>query len=191
MLRHHTMTQAGGITLLFAATMLLLVSATAAAILQMLLAGRQLAVAGRDREIAFRAAEAALLEAEAEVLAATGSQGDRLDQWPAAGQCSGGAQAWLCNTANARTPVWQPWLDGSATGLAIGVPVSTSAGVPEAFVPEAVAGSHTAARYVAELLDDGPLIDEGRPALPRLRITAVGFGRTPAVRAVVQSVIQP
>ena len=64
MLRPHAMTQAGGITLLFAATMLLLVAATAAAMLQMLLAGRQLAAAGRDREIAFRAAEAALLEAE-------------------------------------------------------------------------------------------------------------------------------
>ncbi|BDB25128.1 pilus assembly protein [Cupriavidus sp. P-10] len=191
MLRRHAMTQRGGITLLFAATMLLLVSATAAAMLQMLLAGRQLAVAGRDREIAFRAAEAALFAAEAELLAAAGGSGDRFGQWPAAGECGRGAQAALCNTAQARTPVWQPWLHGSATDLAIGVPVGSFAGVSEAFLPEAFAGSHTAPRYVAELLDDGPVIDEGRPALPRLRVTAVGFGRSPAVRAVVQSIVQP
>lgn len=186
MLRPHAMTQAGGITLLFAATMLLLVAATAAAMLQMLLAGRQLAAAGRDREIAFRAAEAALLEAEAELLAAAGGSDDRFGQWPAAGECGRGAQAALCNTAHARTPVWQPWLHGLATDLAIGVPASGVAIVPEAF-----AGSFTAPRYVAELLDDGPMPDEGRPALPRLRITAVGFGRSPAVRAVVQSIVQP
>ncbi|QEZ47495.1 pilus assembly protein [Cupriavidus oxalaticus] len=191
MLRPHAMTQAGGITLLFAATMLLLVAATAAAMLQMLLAGRQLAAAGRDREIAFRAAEAALLEAEAELLAAAGGSDDRFGQWPAAGECGRGAQAALCNTAHAGTPVWQPWLHGLATGLALGVPASGVAVVPGATLPDAFAGSYTAPRYVAELLDDGPVLDEGRPALPRLRITAVGFGRSPAVRAVVQSIVQP
>lgn len=182
--------QAGGVTLLFVATMLLLVSAAAAAMLQMLLAGRQLALAQREREIAFRAAEAALLDAETELLAAANGHNDRFDRWPAVGECGSGAQAGLCNTADAPVPVWQPWLQPAMPGADVGVPLGHFTGATPPELPLGVGGSDVLPRYVAEPLGDAPAgADSER--LPRLRITAIGFGRTASARAVVQSILQP
>nr|WP_256504766.1 pilus assembly protein [Cupriavidus sp. WGlv3] len=167
----------------------------AAATLQMLLSGRQLAVMQHERELAFRAAEAALRDGEAELLAAAASPNlqDRLALWPAPGRCGSGQQAGLCRPALAGPPVWQPWLRADAEVDVIGVPLGrfTGAALP------ADAAAQEPPRYVAEILDEAPAgYSAPDPAFalapaPRMRVTAVGFGRTRAVRALLQSVIQP
>ncbi len=187
--------QAGAVTLLLCGTLLLMVVLIAAATLQMLLSGRQLAVMQRERELAFRAAEAALRDGEAELLAAAASPDtqDRLGLWPAPGRCGSGQQAGLCRPALAGPPVWQPWLRADAEVDAIGVPLGrfTGAALP------ADAAVQEPPRYVAEILDEAPA-SQGAPdpasalaSPPRMRVTAVGFGRNRAVRALLQSVIQP
>ncbi|MCO4861600.1 pilus assembly protein [Cupriavidus sp. WGlv3] len=187
--------QAGAVTLLLCATLLLMVVLIAAATLQMLLSGRQLAVMQHERELAFRAAEAALRDGEAELLAAAASPNlqDRLALWPAPGRCGSGQQAGLCRPALAGPPVWQPWLRADAEVDVIGVPLGrfTGAALP------ADAAAQEPPRYVAEILDEAPAgYSAPDPAFalapaPRMRVTAVGFGRTRAVRALLQSVIQP
>ncbi|ULX54791.1 hypothetical protein A9P79_23310 [Cupriavidus taiwanensis] len=187
--------QAGAVTLLLCATLLLMVVLIAAATLQMLLSGRQLAVMQREREFAFRAAEAALRDGEAELLAAAASPNtqERLALWPAPGRCGSGQQAGLCRPALAGSPVWQPWLRADAEVDAIGVPLGRFTG---ATLP-ADAATQERPRYVAEILDEAPAgysAPDPAAALapaPRLRVTAVGFGRNRAVRALLQSVIQP
>ncbi|WP_354682017.1 pilus assembly protein [Cupriavidus necator] len=190
--------QAGGVTMLFAATMLLLVAAAAAAMLQMLLTGRQLAMAQLDREIAFRGAEAALADAEAELLAAAAANHERFAQWPPAGECGSGAQAGLCNTAGAAVPVWQPWLQPGMPAPALGVPLGHFTGAaPPALQRDLdlhlgdLAVAPVLPRYVAEPLGDAPAGANGDREFPRLRITAIGFGRAASTRAVVQSILQP
>ncbi|WP_373378283.1 pilus assembly protein [Cupriavidus nantongensis] len=187
--------QGGAVTLLLCGTLLLMVVLIAAATLQMLLSGRQLAVMQRDRELAFRAAEAALRDGEAELLAAAASLDarDRLSLWPAPGRCGSGQQAGLCRPALAGPPVWQPWLRADADVDAIGVPLGrfTGAALP------ADAATQEPPRYVAEILDEAPAgysAPDPAAALapwPRIRVTAIGFGPTRTVRALLQSVIQP
>ncbi|SOY48667.1 putative type 4 fimbrial biogenesis pilX-related signal peptide protein [Cupriavidus taiwanensis] len=187
--------QSGAVTLLLCGMLLLMVVLIAAATLQMLLSGRQLAVMQRERELAFRAAEAALRDGEAELLAAAASLDaqDRLAPWPAPGRCGSGQQAGLCRPALAGPPVWQPWLRADAEVDAIGVPLGrfTGAALP------ADAAAQEPPRYVAEILDEAPAgysAPDPASALapaPRMRVTAIGFGRTRAVRALLQSVIQP
>lgn len=189
--------QSGAVTLLLCGTLLLMVLLIAAATLQMLLSGRQLAVMQRERELAFRAAEAALRDGEAELLAAAAllDAQDRLAPWPAAGRCGSGRQAGVCRPALAGPPVWQPWLQAQAEAEvdAIGVPLGrfTGAALP------ADAAAQAPPRYVAEILDEAPAgysAPDPASALapaPRMRVTAIGFGHTRAVRALLQSVIQP
>ncbi|SPR97881.1 pilus assembly protein [Cupriavidus taiwanensis] len=187
--------QAGAVTLLLCGTLLLMVVLIAAATLQMLLSGRQLAVMQRERELAFRAAEAALRDGEAELLAAAASPDtqDRLSLWPAPGRCGSGQQAGLCRPALAGPPVWQPWLRADTEVDAIGVPLGrfTGAALP------ADAAVQEPPRYVAEILDEAPAghsapdFASALDSSPRMRVTAVGFGRNRAVRALLQSVIQP
>ncbi|SPD65448.1 conserved protein of unknown function [Cupriavidus taiwanensis] len=185
----------GAVTLLLCATLLLMVVLIAAATLQMLLAGRQLAVMQRERELAFRAAEAALRDGEAELLTAATSPDthDRLALLPAPGRCGSGQQAGVCRPALAGPPVWQPWLRVDADVDAIGVPLGrfTGAALP------ANAAAQEPPRYVAEILDEAPAgYSAPDPTVaiapwPRIRVTAIGFGPTRAVRALLQSVIQP
>lgn len=186
---------AGAVTLLLCGTLLLMVVLIAAATLQMLLSGRQLAVMQRERELAFRAAEAALRDGEADLMAAATSPDahDRLALWPAPGRCGSGRQAGLCRPALAGPPVWQPWLRPDADVDAVGVPLGrfTGAALP------AGAATLEPPRYVAEILDEAPAgYGAPDPAVaiapwPRIRVTAIGFGPTRAVRALLQSVIQP
>ncbi|MDQ0141641.1 pilus assembly PilX family protein [Cupriavidus necator] len=190
--------QAGAVTLLLCGTMLLMVVLIAAATLHMLLSGRQLAVMQRERELAFRAAEAALRDGEAELLAASSlDTQDRLGLLPAPGRCGSGQQAGICRPALTGSPVWQPWLRADAEVDAIGVPLGRFTG---AALPAPLAGAGATAqppRYVAEILDETPAgysVPDPAVALvpaPRMRVTAVGFGRSRAVRALLQSVIQP
>jgi len=183
--------QRGAVVLLFTATLLLLMVATATATLVFLLTGRQVAAWQVDRQVAFLAAEAALLDAETELLAAArqGPASSRFDAWP--GRCGDGAQGGLCRTAAGEAPVWAPWLSGIQPAQATGIPMGHFTGAS----PPAPSAGALPPRYVAELLDDGPagapLHGNASTGPPRLRITAIGFGRTPATRAVLQTVIQP
>ncbi|WP_029045454.1 pilus assembly protein [Cupriavidus sp. amp6] len=191
--------QSGAATLLLCGTMLLLVLLLAAATLQMLMAGRQLTVMQLDREIAFRAAEVALLDGEADLLAAAAGKGQsgRLDPMPEPGHCGTGLQAGICLPAAGGTPVWQPWLLAGADADAVGVPLGRFTGATLPVLPPGTAGTRDLPRYVAELLDQAPAghAVADSPATsqpgPRIRITAIGFGRSRAVRAVVQSEVQP
>jgi type IV pilus assembly protein PilX len=186
----------GAATLLFTATLLLLMSATVGAGLHFLLFSRKVVSTLADREAAFRAAEAALIDAEDELLAAArlGMASARFAAWPAAGQCGAGAQAGLCTPLSESSPVWLKWLGSHPDALGIGVVLGhfsgatlpQSTGIPLAAPP----------RYLAEWLEAPPAQWDatdlpGQPSWPRLRVTAVGFGHTTATRAVVQSVVQP
>jgi Tfp pilus assembly protein PilX len=198
--RHH-----GGATLLFVGVMLLLTTASAAAALHFLLSNKQALAHRLDREIAFRGAEVALLDAEAELLAAAAGRDDgvRLGNWPAPGQCGSGAQLGLCRGAPDTAPVWQAWLRPERPLGDIGVPLGTFTNARLPGLPDGAAGTVTLPRYVVELISERPVGEQleiggvgrggtseaARP--PRLRITAVGQGRDPAVRAVLQTVLQP
>ncbi|WP_439668128.1 pilus assembly protein [Cupriavidus necator] len=190
---------AGAVTLLLCATMLLLVVLTAAGTLHMLLSARQLAVMQLEREIAFRAAEVALLDAESDLLAAAISQDmmGRLGIWPAPGHCGSGQQAGVCRPAVTGPPVWQPWLLADTSADAVGVPFGRFSGATLPVLPAGAAGTRELPRYVAEILDEAPSgystpdAPSATTPAPRIRITAIGFGRSRAVRAVLQSVIQP
>ncbi len=189
----------GAVTLLLCGTLLLMVVLIAAATLHMLLSGRQLAVMQRERELAFRAAEAALRDGEADLLAAAASPDaqDRLALWPAPGGCGSGRQAGICRPAAAGPPVWQPWLRVDADLGAVGVPLGRFTGATLQASPADAAGTPQPPRYVAEILDEAPAgYGVPDPAVatapaPRFRVTAIGFGRTHGIRAVLQSVIQP
>lgn len=185
----------GGATLLFAATLLLLAAFTAAATLQFLLPTRQLATLQLDREIAFRAAEVALLDGEADLMAAASGSGppDRLDPFPASGTCGKGMQAGICVPAPDDMPIWQTWLSGTGHADDVGVPFGTFTGNALPMLPQGIAGTPIPPRYVAEWIGDAAVTGGYgvRPAMPRFRITAIGFGRSRDTTAVVQSVIQP
>ncbi|UDM51274.1 pilus assembly protein [Cupriavidus sp. MP-37] len=191
--------QAGTVTLLLCATLLLMVVLITAATLQMLLSGRQLAVMQRERELAFRAAEAALRDGEAELLAAAAApdRPDRLGLWPPPGYCGSGQQAGICRPPVSGPPVWQPWLRADADVDAIGVPLGRFTGAALPTPPAGAAATQAPPRYLAEILDEAPAgYSAPDPAgalapAPRIRVTAIGFGHTRAVRAVLQSVIQP
>jgi len=183
--------QHGAVVLLFTATLLLLIVATATATLLFLLTGRQVAAWQIDRQVAFQAAEAALLDAETELLAAArqGPASSRFDAWP--GRCGEGAQGGLCHTTPGEAPVWTAWLSGNQPPQATGIPMGHFTGAS----PPGPSAGALPPRYVAELLDDGPagalLHGSASTGPPRLRITAIGFGRTASTRAVLQTVIQP
>ncbi len=179
--------ESGGATLLFVAVLLMLAAGAAGVMLHFLLASRQIVASQLDREIAFRAAEAALLDAESELLAAArpGGQSDRFENWPPAGQCGRAAQAGLCRPAERTAPVWQAWLQPGGQPDAIGVPLGTFSGATLPALPPGAAGTATLPRYVAEP------IGGGAGDSFRLRVTAIGFGRSIATRAIVQSEVQP
>ncbi len=185
----------GGATLLFAATLLLLAVFTIAATLQFLLSTRQLATLQLDREIAFRAAEVALLDGEADLMAAAAGSGppDRLDPVPASGTCGNGMQAGICVPAPDSIPVWQTWLSDAGHADDLGVPFGTFTGKAMPMLPEGTAGTTIPPRYVAEWIGDAAIAGGYgmTPAMPRFRVTAIGFGRNRDTTAVVQSVIQP
>ncbi len=73
------------------------------------------------------------------------------------------------------------------------MPFGTFTGNAMPLLPQGVAGTAIPPRYVAELIGDAA-VSGGygpQPAAPRFRVTAIGFGRSRATTAVVQSVIEP
>jgi Tfp pilus assembly protein PilX len=195
-----TRQQHGGVTLLFIGVMLLMTAGSAAAALHFILSSRQALSHRLDHEIAFRAAEVALLDAESDMLrAAQGSpRSERLARWPIPGHCGEGAQRGLCVPAQGLAPIWQPWLDRTEVAGAIGLALGAFSNATLPALPGNVAGSTTPPRYVIELLPEravGDRIDPngvrgGMGLGPRLRITALGQGRNPAVRVVLQTIVQ-
>lgn len=175
----------GGIgTLAFVSLLLMLTASACFAAMHLLRVGHLLASRHIDREIAMRAAEVALLDAEADVLAALARGGGRLLQWPAAGSCAEGAARGLCVPGQHAPPIWWRWLDGQPLAEAATFGAFTGARMPT--LPAGVAGATTPPRYVLEPIGEGM---PGHP--PRFRVTALGFGRDPVVRVLVQSEFQP
>lgn len=175
----------GAALLAFIGMLMLLMGGICAAATHFLLAGRQLASQPLDREIAFRAAEAALLDAEADILAAIRTEGDRLAAWPAPGTCADGAQRGLC-MADGDRRVWQRWLDGEAAPE-LGVALGTFTGARLPPLPDGVVGATALPRYLIEIRDEPPA-----PGMwPRMRIVALGAGRDPEVRVLLQTEFQP
>ncbi|WP_223851307.1 pilus assembly protein PilX [Cupriavidus pauculus] len=175
----------GGIgTLAFVSLLLMLTASSCFAAMHLLRVGQLLASRHIDREIAMHAAEVALLDAEADVLAALAQGGGRLLQWPDAGTCVEGAGRGLCVPGRDMPPVWWRWLDGQPLAEAATFGTFTGARMPE--LPDGVAGAATLPCYVLEPIGDG------MPGhRPRFRVTALGFGRDPRVRVLVQSEFQP
>jgi Tfp pilus assembly protein PilX len=195
--RHVRSISSGGATLLFTAVLLIVTAAIATAAFHFLLSGRLIASLALDRELAFRAAEVALLDAETELLAASRGAGERLAARPAPGRCGTDAQRGLCTPALDGLPPWQDWLDPRKPADAIGVTLGTFTGV-SAPVPQAgTAASARAPRYVVEWIDgargaaSNPSHADDVFARMRFRITALGVGRDPSVRAILQTVLQP
>jgi Tfp pilus assembly protein PilX len=192
--------QRGGVTLFFTGVMLLMTAGGAAAALHFMLSSRQALSHRLDHEIAFRAAEVALLDAESDMLRAAqgGQQSERLDRWPIPGRCGEGPQRGLCVPALGVAPIWQPWLDRTKAADAIGIALGAFSSATLPGLPGNVAGSTTLPRYVVELLPERAAgerigsngVGDGMGPGPRLRITALGQGRDPAVRVVLQTVLQ-
>lgn len=183
--------QTGAALIAFVAMLMLLMASISAAITLFLMMGRQLANQQLDREIAFRAAEAALLDGESDLVAAAHGDDDRFAVWPAPGGCGEGAQAGLCRTSG-RDAAWQAWLDGSSASIAsrnLGVALGTFTGAQLPPLPPDVIGATTLPRYLIELRDDAP--SPTRDAWPVFRIVALGVGRDPSVRVVLQTEFQP
>lgn len=179
---------AGAALLAFVATLILLMGGLCTAATHFLLAGRQLATLALDREIAFRAAEAALHDAEADLIAAIAAESPRLAGLPAPGACADGAQRGICMADGDRRP-WQPWLDGNggagSDDLGVALGTFTGAQLPE--LPPGVVGATALPRYLVEVRDDPPI-----PGMwPRMRIVALGVGRDPEVRVLLQTEFQP
>ncbi|WP_066731714.1 pilus assembly protein PilX [Cupriavidus sp. D384] len=189
MLRHRQ--QAGAALLAFIATLMLLMGGICAAATHFLLAGRQLASQPIDREIAFRAAEAALLDGEADLIAAVAAGSPRVAHLPAPGTCADGPQRGIC-MADGNHRVWQPWLDGDIGNAGdaradLGVALGTFTGAQLPVLPTGVIGATTLPRYLIEVRDDPPA-----PGMwPRMRIVALGVGRDPGVRVLLQTEFQP
>lgn len=182
-------TQAGIAVLAFVTTMLVLTASVCAAAMHFLHAGRQLAGLQLDREIAFRAAEAALLDAEADLLAATTSPHPRLASWPAAGHCGLEAQRGIC-LASAGQPAWWPWLEGGPPESVPALSIGAFTGVRMPDLPEGVAGATHPPRYLIEVVDHHQTL-AGTTQWPRFRMTALGVGRDPSVRVLLQTEFQP
>ncbi|WP_454764644.1 pilus assembly PilX family protein [Cupriavidus campinensis] len=188
-----TRLQGGMAMIAFVTTMLVLTGGICVAAMHFLHAGRQLAGLHLDREIAFRAAEVALRDAEADLMAATASVQGRLAEWPASGSCGTQAQRGICRAGSGQ-PAWQPWLDGAAPESTPGLALGTITGARMPQLPNGVAGATRAPWYLIEILDDHndhPHTPGAAAHWPRFRITALGLGRDPSVRVLLQAEFQP
>lgn len=183
-------TQEGIAVLAFVTTMLVLTASVCAAAMHFLHAGRQLAGLQLDREIAFRAAETALLDAEADLLAAAASPHARLTSWPGAGHCGVEAQRGICRPGTGQ-PAWWPWIEGSPPERVPALSIGALTGVRLPDLPEGVAGATHPPRYLIEVLDHPLHTPVGTAQWPRFRITALGLGRDPSVRVLLQTEFQP
>lgn len=168
----------------------LLLGASAA---QLALQGEKAARAERDRHTAFQAAEEALMDAEDDIGGAAGrgalfAPDSALAFADACGNDAAGAGLGLCLRApDGAAPVWQSADLAAADGAAgpavpygryTGAQMQTGQGVLPFQRP----------RYIVELLPDTAPGEEAGAA-PRYfyRVTAIGFGASPATQVVLQT----
>ncbi|XQU68370.1 Pilus assembly protein [Cupriavidus sp. H18C1] len=121
--------------------------------------------------------------------AALAGRNARLASWPAPGHCGTQAQRGLCSPAPGRPPAWRAWMDQAPPAHGIGVPVGNVTGATLPIIPPDMAGATTVPRYLIERLppkNTGGSAPAGMPA-QRYRITALGQGRDPAARVVLQT----
>ncbi|MCD9120152.1 pilus assembly protein [Cupriavidus sp. UGS-1] len=198
--------QRGAITLISVVVMSTLTMALAGALFVLLLAGHQAIGQRLEREIAFRAAELALIDgernlrditkvmADAAASAASAQPDHRFATWPAPGRCGTQAQRGLCSAAVGQPPPWRAWMGVGLPADDIGIPIGTESGATLPVIPAEMAGATTVPRYLIERLpqkdtgasDTGASAPAGVPAR-RYRITALGQGRDPAARVVLQT----
>lgn len=203
----------GAITLISVVVLSTLTLALAGALFVLLMAGHQAIGQRLEREIAFRGAELALLDGEHDLLSATAPIGgtaaiegaaamagtaasappagrnDRLGSWPAPGRCGAQAQRGLCSPALGQPPPWRAWIDQPLPADAIGVPVGNVTGATLPVIPAEMAGATTVPRYLIERLPPNNTGGSAPAGVPpqRYRITALGQGRDPAARVVLQT----
>lgn len=191
----------GAITLISVVVMSTLTLALAGALFVLLLAGHQAIGQRLEREIALRNAELALTDGEhdlrgntkvtagAAASAASALPGHRFAAWPAPGRCGTQAQRGLCSAAAGQPPPWRAWMGVGPPADDIGIPIGTATGATLPVIPAEMAGATTVPRYLIERLpqkDAGASAPAGVPA-QRYRITALGQGRDPAARVVLQT----
>lgn len=194
----------GAITLISVVVMSSLTLALAGAVFVLLLAGNQAIGQRLEREIAFRGAEVALLDGERDLRNATAAiaataataasaalagRNDRLASWPAPGHCGTQAQRGLCSPAPGQPPPWRVWMDQALPADGIGVPVGNVTGATLPVIPPEMAGATTVPRYLIERLPPKSTVGSAPAGVPaqRYRITALGQGRDPAARVVLQT----
>ena len=174
----------GAVTVLTVVAMLSLTLATAVAMTSLLLTGRHTVSLRLEREVAFRHAEAALIDAEADLLASlAGTPSGRLSPLPAAGACGRAAQQGICTPAAQIEPPWVSWLAPTVpatAGPAVDFGAFTGSRAPA--IPADMGGATQPPRYLIEPLP----LPTGAPSRT-FRITALGQGRDPAVRVVLQT----
>lgn len=191
----------GAITLISVIVLSTLTLGLAGALLVLLMAGHQAIGQRLEREIAFRGAEIALLDGERDLSTATAAMADiaaseppagrnaRFVSWPPAGQCGTDAQRGLCSPAAGQPPPWRTWMDGVLPADGIGVPLGNVTGAALPLIPPEMAGTTTVPRYLIERLPPKNAGGSAPAGLPpqRYRITALGQGRDPAARVVLQT----
>ncbi|MCG5260278.1 pilus assembly protein [Cupriavidus gilardii] len=192
----------GAITLISVVVMSTLTLALAGALFVLLLAGHQAIGQRLEREIAFRGAETALFDGERDLSRATAASGTgaastastgRFASWPAPGHCGTQAQRGLCSPAAGQPPPWRAWMDGVLFANDIGIPIGSVTGATLPPIPPEMAGTTIVPRYLIERLPlptVGGSSPAGSPAgapPQRYRITALGQGRDPATRVVLQT----
>lgn len=191
----------GAITLISVVVLSTLTLALAGALFVLLMAGHQAIGQRLEREIAFRGAEVALLDGEshlsrtaavtagAAASAASAIANDQPAAWPAPGRCGTQAQRGLCSPVAGQPPPWHVWMNGALPADGTGVPVGNFTGAILPAIPPELAGATTVPRYLIERLpptNPGGSAAAGVPP-QRYRITALGQGRDPAARVVLQT----
>lgn len=188
---------AGAVTLLAMVAMLSVLVATASALVSLMAAAHHAVYWRLEREIAFRHAEVALADAEADLRAAFDDpRRRRLSPFPVPGTCGTGMQQGLCMPSPAIAPPWERWLapDMQASPN-IGVALGRFTGTQVPAIAGEAGGGAPPPRYLIEVLDarapSGSAFvagsDDAMPLPMAFRITAIGYGREPAVRAVLQT----
>ncbi|TWG86249.1 Tfp pilus assembly protein PilX [Cupriavidus gilardii J11] len=201
---------AGAVTLLTVVAMLSVLLATASAMASLMIVAHHTVYWRLEREIAFRGAEVALADAEADLNAAfEDPRHRRLSPLPVPGMCGTGMQQGLCMASARAAPPWQNWLAPDTPGSEnIGVAVGRFTGAQVPPIAGDAGGGARSPRYLVEVLGrtaHAPLAPASLPdpaaargsqrepdrapkwATFAFRITAIGYGRDPAVRAVLQA----
>ena len=184
--RRHPATQ-GGVALISALFVLLVLTMVALAITRIALDAERSARADRDRQLAFQAAEAGLADAEhdidggvdpASLRAALFHDDSALGFLPGCGR--EGASLGLCAYSAGALPAWQLVDAGATTQYGSYTGAVLPWGGPLPLAPP---------RYVIELLPGAQAGEDAGAGRNKLfRITAFGYGAQPGTLVVLQSV---